>query len=158
MSLDMDAPLRPLCGREIHEAHIRGEPLDALDGGEQQVEREQDQIHIGHGDREVARQHDAAVNEAVEQIEQGDVLVVTSRQAHGAASSPASLAGTAKLYGGQGPLCSQRTPSRAPMASSSSMNVADASRRTRYAARSTSTSTSGASDRRGGIVARSSSA
>src|SRR3954454_22568405 len=90
------------------------ELLHRADGREQEAEPDVDEVHAGDRKRDVARQRHPLVENAVDELDQRDLLLQRWRRgAHSSGSSPA------KLYGGHGPVSSYVTPS-APNRSSSS--------------------------------------
>src|SRR5919198_2050532 len=112
---------------------LRPELLDALDRGEQDLERHVDEVDVGHRDRDVAREDDPVVDGAVDEIQEGDLPGLDQGLAHAHGSSSV---GAVKLYGSQGPLYSQWTPSRSSTQErSSAWKVSAFVRRTRKAAR-----------------------
>src|SRR5207237_9010487 len=73
--------------------------LDRLDGGEDDIEPEVDEVDTGYGDRRFASQYDAFVQKAVDELEQRGV--VPGELLH--AEATRSLGRPPKRYAGHGP-------------------------------------------------------
>src|SRR4051812_1982736 len=89
--------------------------------GEHEPQAEVDQVDPGEREDEVAADHDAAVDEPVDEVDQRDVIAAGDPARRHDASAVRS---PTKLYGGQGPLTSRnRSPSAATYALISSATV-----------------------------------
>src|SRR5436305_11028016 len=80
--------------------------LERPDGREQHAQADIDEIHVRDRERDVAAQRNALVQDAVDELEQRDLLLQrrpARRRTH------ANSDGT-KLYGGHGPVTSNVTP------------------------------------------------
>src|SRR5262249_22131996 len=83
------------------------EAVQRPDRGEQHPEADVDEIDARDGQRDVADQYDALVQNAVDELHKRHVLLQRRRPvAHDAS-------GSTKLYGGQGPVSWNSTPSAA---------------------------------------------
>src|SRR4051794_40350735 len=110
---------------------FRTELLDALDRGEQDLKPQVDEVDVGHCDRYITCQDDPVVDGTVDEVQQGHLPCLRLHQGLAHAHGSSSI-GTTKLYGAQGPLYSQRTPSRpSTQERTSARKVSALARRTR---------------------------
>lgn len=79
------------------------------DRGDQRAETHVDEVNVGGRKSDVARQHNSAVEQPIEEVNQCDVLLPTRSVAldHGITIAVVET----KLYGGQGPVNSSAKPS-----------------------------------------------